>query len=296
MRRAGPRSQCGLAMTTRAHVTPTPTPASAVRAVVAHPATATRAGVLRGARLARFIGVELLVWTAFYGAYLAVRGLSIGSTADAMRHAHDVVGAERTLGLFHEASVQSLLSPVEGFLSTYYMLGFGPLLGVVLVWLACRRPAAYRDLRTALLVSVAVASVVFILFPTAPPRLVEGLGIADTVGLSGHDTGSFMGIRFNPYAAMPSMHVGWSLLLGVHGVRVARSRALRAFFAIHPVLMTLTVLATGNHYLLDAAAGAAIACAVLLLMQAAPAIRARARRPLIVAGPTGPRLEPLGRK
>ena len=52
----------------------------------------------------------------------------------------------------------------------------------------------------------------------APPRLVEGLGIADTVGLSGgHDEGSFMGVSFNPYAAMPSMHVGWSLLVGIAG-------------------------------------------------------------------------------
>lgn len=296
MRTIAPRSQGGVAMTTRAHARPTPTPASAVRAVVARPATATRAGVLRGARLARFIGIELVVWAAFYGAYLAVRGLSIGSAADAMRHADDVVGVERALGIFHEASIQSALMPFEAILSAYYMLGFGPLLAVVLVWLACRRPAAYRELRTALLLSIAVASVVFILFPTAPPRLVEGLGIADTVGLSGHDTGSFMGIRFNPYAAMPSMHVGWSLLLGIHGARVARSGALRAFFLVHPVVMTLTVLATGNHYLLDAAAGAAIACAVLLLMEVPSAIRARAARPLPAAGLLGRRLEPLGRK
>lgn len=295
MRACAPWSQSGLAMTTRAHVTPTPTPASAVRVVVAHPATATRAGVLRGARLARFIGVELLVWAAFYGAYLAVRGLSIGSPADAMRHAHDVVGAERALGIFHEGSIQSAMAPLESVFSAYYMLGFGPLLAVVLVWLACRRPADYRDLRTALLVSVALASVVFILFPTAPPRLVEGLGIADTVGLSGHDTGSFMGIRFNPYAAMPSMHVGWSLLLGVHGRRAASSRALRAFFTVHPALMALTVVATGNHYALDAAAGSAIAGASLLLIAGAPRAIATASRLVAAPGPLGRRPQPLGK-
>ena len=63
-----------------------------------------------------------------------------------------------------------------------------------------------------LFISLGIALVVYLAFPTAPPRLVPGLGIADTVGLSGHDTGSFAGVRFNPYAAMPSLHVGWSIL------------------------------------------------------------------------------------
>jgi hypothetical protein len=119
-------------------------------------------------------------------------------------------------------------------------------------------------------VSVGIASVIHVLLPMAPPRLVEGLGISDTVGLSGgHDEGSFMGISFNPYAAMPSMHVGWSLLIGVAGFRAARSRPLRAFFAVHPAVMTLTVVATGNHYLLDAVAGATVVGTALLLIQAA---------------------------
>ena len=68
---------------------------------------------------------------------------------------------------------------------------------------------------------------------------------------------------------MPSMHVGWSLLIGVAGFRAARSRPLRAFFAVHPAVMTLTVVATGNHYLLDAVAGATVVGAALLLIQAA---------------------------
>jgi hypothetical protein len=224
----------------------------------------------RGLRLAAFVGVELLMWVAFYGAYLAVRGLAIGAEPEAMANAHGLIDVERALGLFHEAQVQDLLSPVVDLLSLYYMLGFGPLVGVVLIWLAARDRATYGWLRTALFVSVAIAGVIHVLLPMAPPRLVEGLGIADTVGLSGgHDEGSFAGISFNPYAAMPSMHVGWSLLIGLAGRRAARSTALRAFFLVHPALMALTVVATGNHYLLDGVAGVTVVATALLLIQAA---------------------------
>ena len=92
------------------------------------------------------------------------------------------------------------------------MLGFGPVIASLLVWLAGARRNLYVELRTLLLISLGIALIAYLAFPTAPPRLVPGLGIADTVGLSGHDTGSFAGVRFNPYAAMPSLHVGWSIL------------------------------------------------------------------------------------
>jgi hypothetical protein len=224
----------------------------------------------RALRAAAFVGGELLMWVAFYGAYLAVRGLAIGAEPTAMANANHLIDVERALGIFHEASIQDWFAPAVDLLSLYYMLGFGPLVGVVLIWLAVADRATFGWLRTALFVSVAIAGVIHVLLPMAPPRLVEGLGIADTVGLSGgHDEGSFMGISFNPYAAMPSMHVGWSLLVGVAGFRAARSRPLRAFFAAHPAVMTLTVVATGNHYLLDAAAGATVVGAALLLIQAA---------------------------
>ena len=102
-----------------------------------------------------------------------------------------------------------------------------------------------------------------------------------------------MGISFNPYAAMPSMHVGWSLLIGLAGRRAARSTALRTFFLVHPALMALTVVATGNHYLLDGVAGVTVAATALLLIGAlrrAPRVPGRAA----ARGRTG-RLDPIGR-
>ena len=180
----------------------------------------------------------------------------------ALANGRDIVAVERALGLFHEVEIQQALSALEGLFSAYYMAGFAPLIAVTLGWLAIRQPQQYRELRTALLISLSIATVVFIVFPAAPPRLIPDLGIIDTVGLSAHDTGSFAGVRFNPYAAMPSMHVGWSLLVGLAGFRAARRRLIRVFFAVHPFVMVLTVTATGNHFALDAVGGAAIAAAV----------------------------------
>ena len=249
-----------------------PTGGEAHSLVLVAPAGATR----RARRILRFAAIELVLWAALYSAYLAVRSLTIGSKEAALDHAADVVALERAVGLLHESAIQDALRSVSGFFSTYYMLGFGPVIAAVLVWLGVRRPELYRELRTALLISLAIATVVFVFFPTAPPRLVDGLGITDTVGLSsGHDTGSFLGVRFNPYAAVPSMHVGWSLLIGVFGFRAARRRVVRCAFLVHPALMAVTVTATGNHYLFDAAGGVAVALLSLgLLRLSHPRMRA----------------------
>jgi hypothetical protein len=217
----------------------------------------------------RFVGFELALWLALYPVYLAIRGLSIDSYATALSHAHDLISVERSLSLFHEASLQDALAPFHGVLSTYYMFGFGPVVAATLVWLAFARPSLYRQFRTALFVAVGFAAVSYALLPVAPPRLVPDIGIADTVGLAaGHDTGSFGGIvPFNPYAAMPSMHVGWSLLVGIFGFRALRGNPLRWVFPLHPVLMAVAVTATGNHYFLDSAAGVAVVLSALVAIR-----------------------------
>jgi hypothetical protein len=226
-------------------------------------------------RIARFAGFELLLWTGLYGAYLALRNVAIASPDDAFSHASTLIDIERAARLFHEDAVQRLVADVhlQGFFSAYYMLGFGPLIAAFLLWLGARRRDAYRELRTWLLVAIAIASIGYLLLPMAPPRLVPGSGLVDTVGLSSHDTGSVGGIRFNPYAAMPSMHVGWSLLVAVIGFRLTRRRLARALFALHPVLMAVTVTATGNHYFADQIAGVLVALVAIAIVRAELPVR-----------------------
>ena len=220
-------------------------------------------------RTFRFAGFELALWLSLYGAYLGLRNFAIGNPDEAFANASTVIDIERATGIFHEVSVQHALSMglgLERFFDLYYMLGFGPVVLATLVWVASRHRSAYRQLRTWLLLSIGIASLSYLLLPTAPPRLVEGIGIADTVGLGGHDSGSFAGIKFNPYAAMPSMHVGWSLLIGLIGFRVARRPIVRALFLIHPILMAVTVTATGNHYFLDQIVGVLVALTAVAIV------------------------------
>ena len=207
----------------------------------------------------RFVLLELALWASLYPLYLAVRGFTIGDRSQAIDDATRLVDFERAFALCHEAGLQRLVGGAREFFSAYYMIGFGPLLASALVWLGLRHRHLYRRLRTLLFVSVGLALFLYVFYPTAPPRLVPALGIADTVGLSAHDTGSFAGIRFNPYAAMPSMHVGWSLLVALVAFRAVAHRRLRWLVFLHPLLMAVTVTATGNHYFVDSAAGALVA-------------------------------------
>jgi hypothetical protein len=234
-----------------------------------------KGGLMRALSFRRFAVLELLTWASLYPAYLAIRGSSIDDGREAVRHATSLIDLERAAGLLHEADVQSAVHPVVDFFSAYYMLGFGPLIATVLIWLGIRHRDLYRSLRTLLLTSLGLAVIGYVAYPTAPPRMVPGLGISDTVGMSSHDTGSFAGIRFNPYAAMPSMHVGWSVLIGIFGFRAARSSLLKAFFVAHPLLMVLTVTATGNHYFIDAMAGTAAALLAMVLVAAVRRVRNR---------------------
>jgi membrane-associated phospholipid phosphatase len=233
------------------------------------------------ARTRRFVLRELVLWASIYPLYLAIRGWSIADRQLALNDAWRVIHWERSVDLYHEVALQRLLDPLEGFFSAYYMLGFGPLLTILLLWLAGTHRRLYCELRTTLFVSLAIALVVYLTFPTAPPRLVPGIGVADTVGLSGHDTGSFAGVRFNPYAAMPSLHVGWSLLAAAVLFRASCRSWVRMLAVLHPVLMALAVTQTGNHYLADSLAGALVALITLAAvgMWTRRPARAPARRP-----------------
>jgi hypothetical protein len=231
----------------------------------------------RRVRLAlRFTALELLLWATVYGLYLVVRGLSVASEDEALANARSIADAEREAGLLVEAPVQAALHALHGVASAYYVLGFAPLLAGVLVWLAVRNRDTYRELRLLLLVSLGLAIVIHMALPVAPPRLVPELGLADTVGLD-RDDASFAGVPYNPYAAMPSMHVGWSLLVAVFAFRAARGRPMRWLFAGQPVLMTLAVTVTGNHFVLDSVAGvavvpAAVAALALWRLEPEPAV------------------------
>ncbi len=206
----------------------------------------------------------------------------------------EIVSAERSLGLAIEQRAQELAtaSPLSRLaFDSYYEWAFYPLLALVLIWLGMAHRDVYRHTRRALVVALALAAIVFLLYPTAPPRMVPDLGIHDTVGMHAHDIGSFHGISYNPYAAMPSLHVGWSLIVAGGVFRAVRSRWVRGAAVAHPVVMTAATIATGNHYILDCLAGAAIGVIAILAVGAPGVVgvrmRARAPVPAAAAGVAG---------
>jgi hypothetical protein len=209
--------------------------------------------------------VALILLLTF--AYFLTRGLIRGRQSVALQHARQILDLERVLHLDTEVLVQRLatshlwLMDAANFL---YLFGHLPVLISVAAWLFWTRPTAYRWFRNAFLISAAMGLTVYVLFPTAPPRYLPGF--TDTLKAGGIDLdGSSVALFYNPYAAMPSLHVGWSLLAGVVVVVSARAMWLRVAGGLLPVMMSLSVLMTGNHFLLDILAGCAIAVVSLII-------------------------------
>jgi hypothetical protein len=194
-------------------------------------------------------------------AYFGVRGATNSDPAEAVRNAHWLVDVERALGLYHEPFLQETLagSPmIRTLLNWVYIWGHWPVIVVTLVWLARTNPFVFRRTRNAMMISGGIGLVVFALFPVAPPRLAD-LGMADTVSLTSHSYRVLQPTFFtNQFAALPSLHVGWNLLLGLAVVTAARSAVLRVLGAAMPVAMVIAVVLTANHYIVDAVVGAAL--------------------------------------
>lgn len=207
------------------------------------------------------ISREVVIALGAFFVYFAVRGLTEGSTEHAIENAGYLIDFERWLGIFVEEDVQALIdgkSPLITLANWVYIWGHWPVIASVALWLAVQRPAEYRLIRNAFLFSGAVGLVIFATFPVAPPRLLD-LGLVDTV-TERSEAYRVLQPRalVNQYAAMPSLHFGWDLLIGIAIVAQARG-ALKVAGVLLPAAMAFAVVATANHFIIDALAGAALA-------------------------------------
>jgi hypothetical protein len=192
--------------------------------------------------------------------YFGVRAVTVGSRAVAEDHARLVVDAERSLGIYVEDLVQRpFVHPgaLQTLANWTYIWGHWPVIIGTMLWLAFRHGAVLLRLRDAMMVSGAMGMVVFATFPVAPPRLA-GLGLVDTVMETSR---SYRVLQppalVNQYAAMPSLHAGWDLLVGMAIVTASASVAVRLFGYLMPALMAVAVVVTANHYVLDVVVGVA---------------------------------------
>jgi hypothetical protein len=216
---------------------------------------------------------RLIIEAAVIGAalltYFGVRGLTEGSAARAYENGYDVYRLEESLFLDVENELQELVLDrhVLVTLSNWvYIYGHWPVILVSALWLFVKRPQTYYMFRGAFLLSGAVGLIVFVSYPCAPPRLLD-LGLVDTVTRYSESYRVLQPTGFtNQYAAMPSLHFGWNLLLAVGLFVESRALAIRVFAVAMPTLMAFAVVLTANHFVLDAIVGAALAMAALAIV------------------------------
>jgi membrane-associated phospholipid phosphatase len=207
--------------------------------------------------------VELRLFLAAYLVYTMARWIFAGDLGAAKDHARWIFDLEQTAGVAIEGSVQRALDGpvVSWLLSNLYLAAQLVVVPGTLLWLYRRSPAVYRELRNTVVATWMIAVPVFALFPVAPPRLAE-IGIADTVSsqasveLTGRST-----IFYNELAAVPSLHVGFAVAVGLALARVLEPGWAKALALLWGPLVSLSVVATGNHYLFDIAAGLAVTAA-----------------------------------
>jgi hypothetical protein len=231
---------------------------------------------------------ELLLVMTGLVLYFGVRGLTVGNVDQAVGNAADVVSLERDLDIYIEPRVQDVVNGVP-FMTTLmnwvYVWGHWPVIAVTLLWLVLRHASGYRVMRNAMVISGAIGLVVFALFPVAPPRLA-GLGLVDTVTEFSTSYRALQPQAFvNQYAAVPSLHVGWDLLVGLALLTYCEHRAWRVIGVVLPCLMAVSVVATANHFVVDVVAGIVV---VLVGLAAARLMERRHRGPLHLISPRAP--------
>ncbi|HTE85335.1 MAG TPA: phosphatase PAP2 family protein [Dehalococcoidia bacterium] len=237
---------------------------------LAEPATEPASSEPRaGLRLARLALVELAVAAIGYLVYSLTCGAVGAHESVAFGNANRIVELERSIGILVERQLQAPVLAHGAVLQVFnaiYMWGHLPLVIAVALWLFAYHRSEYRVIRNAVLISGGLALIVFYVFPLAPPRLVPSLGLVDTAAMVSpiYDTVEPK-VFFNPYAAMPSMHIGWDLLMGFALAWCSTHAFLRWTGALIPAGMLLAIVVTGNHYVVDGVAGALVGLACLLL-------------------------------
>ncbi|MEU7551408.1 phosphatase PAP2 family protein [Streptomyces sp. NPDC044571] len=223
---------------------------------------------------------ELLLVAGLFAVYKAGRLLATDRTDEAFRNAARIWDAERALHLPGEGVVQRLLlhggeaAPGAGgdllvhTANTYYAAVHFPATVVFLVWLYLRRPGHYLWVRRVLAVLTGAALVLHLAFPLAPPRMLAAAHLVDTAQVYGpavYRAAPAADTMANQFAAMPSLHFGWALMLAL-GMMAATTSRLRTLWLLHPLVTLLVIVGTANHYWLDAIVATVLLGAALLLV------------------------------
>jgi membrane-associated phospholipid phosphatase len=206
---------------------------------------------------------QLVLFASAYYAYRIVRGLVDGQAAVAFENARTLVDVERTMGLFFEPGLQAWAQGQDWIVTGanwMYVNSHFVITTTFLIWLYIARNHAYYYVRNMFMIAMGLALVGYLAYPTAPPRYMPEWGFTDTVAtFVGDAAEQSANVLYNPFAAVPSMHVAFALMVGIPAIKLVKSRALKVAWALYPVLVTFVVVVTANHFWLDAALGALVA-------------------------------------
>jgi hypothetical protein len=208
--------------------------------------------------------LQVAIWLGFGLAYQIARGVADRNPAEAFQNGRHVIDIQRALHSLVEVDLQRVILEVGGFAVdavnwTYWLSQF-PVLGLGLLWIYFFRNDAFLSVRNWVLATNVIALAGYVLMPTAPPRMFPEEGFVDTLEVAsgfGHESG-LVQLASNQYAAMPSVHAADALIIGFALATLVRSRWLKAVWTLWPTWVWFSVMATGNHFWLDIAAGAGV--------------------------------------
>jgi hypothetical protein len=207
----------------------------------------------------------LLFGLTYYG-YRIVRGTvddPVGA-AVAFQHSREVIHLERSLGIFVEPSIQGWVSSRPALIDIaswlYLNAQFTVTMGC-LVYIYLRHNASFYFVRNMFAVAMWTANVGFMLFPAAPPRFFPEWGFSDSVANLTHVSHDSVAVNslVNQYAAIPSMHVAFALMIAVPLARLSKHRVTRVIWRVYPFVVAFVIISTANHFVTDAVLGAATA-------------------------------------
>ncbi len=206
---------------------------------------------------------ELAILLTGLLSYHLVRGAVDGRVEEALSNAAALIRVEQSLGIFWEVHLQGLILGHRFLVDIFnwvYIWGHIPIIALLGLWIFAYRRDSFARYRNAFLLSGAIGLIFFALLPTAPPRFIDEAGLVDTVTLH---SSAYRVLQppalVNQYAAMPSLHFGWNLLVAIALLQTTRSRLARGFGLLMPALMFVAVVLTANHYILDPIVGGIIA-------------------------------------
>jgi membrane-associated phospholipid phosphatase len=214
---------------------------------------------------------QLGIWFGFVLVYQLARGVADRTPTEAMENGRLVIDIQQNLHALFEPDLQRVVTESGALVTalnwTYWLSQF-VVVGIALLWIYLFRNEAFIRVRNWIMAANVLGLVGYVLLPTAPPRMFPEEGFVDTLASSAslNHGSSLIELASNPYAAMPSLHSADALIIGFVMAGLVHSRVLKVLWTLWPSWVWFAVMATGNHFWLDIAAGVGLAVVAATLL------------------------------